>query len=261
MKNPEDRTAWFFVDESGDPAFLGRHGRNLVGQPGCSPVLLLGFVELHDPRPARLALAELRKKLISDPYLKPIPSLAKTAVAFHAKDDCPEVRKAVFELLADLEFEAQFVVARKDVDTFRSKFKCSQNKFYDHLVTLLFKNVLHRAARNAIYFAQRGEKSRQVPLETAIIRGADRFRRRWNSDVVTEVTVQCQRPSGEPCLQIIDYMIWAVQRAFVRREMRYFDYVRSKIALVVDLYDIEHYPQNWYDRKRNPFDVQKISPL
>jgi hypothetical protein len=55
-------------------------------------------------------------------------------------------------------------------------------------------------------------------------------------------------------------MNWAVYRAFVRREMRYFDFIADKVSLLVDLYDGAHYPHNWYNR-RNPFHVDKISPL
>jgi hypothetical protein len=69
-----------------------------------------------------------------------------------------------------------------------------------------------------------------------------------------------QTPVGEPCLQIIDYLNWAVYRAFTRGEMRYFEMIRSKVSLVVDLYDQKKYPENWYTHK-NPFDATKISPL
>ncbi len=145
--------------------------------------------------------------------------------------------------------------------TFRRAFKCKESHFYDHLVSHLFKNVLHRAARNRILFSKRGDKDRRLPLEHAIRRGVSEFEKRWDTKVQTDVRVQCQTPSGEPCLQIADYMSWAVQRAFVRGEMRYFDFVRRHVALVVDLYDQDRYPRNYYDRERNPFHANKISPL
>jgi hypothetical protein len=65
---------------------------------------------------------------------------------------------------------------------------------------------------------------------------------------------------GEPCLQVIDYMNWAVYRAFVKREMRYYRFVEEKVSLLVDLYDVAHYPNNWYHH-RNPFEIEKTSPL
>ena len=44
---------------------------------------------------------------MSDPYFNGVPSMQakarKTALAFHAKDDLPEVRRDVFTLLRDTE--------------------------------------------------------------------------------------------------------------------------------------------------------------
>jgi hypothetical protein len=78
--------------------------------------------------------------------------------------------------------------------------------------------------------------------------------------VTTQFVVSAQTPVGEPCLQVIDYMNWAVYRAFVKREVRYYRFVQDKVSLLVDLYDNRKYPKNWYNRQ-NPFDIKKISPL
>ena len=56
-------------------------------------------------------------------------------------------------------------------------------------------------------------------------------------------------------------MNWAVQRVFVKQEMRYFDLVREKVSLVWDVYDSARYPHNYYNNKSNPLDAKKISPL
>lgn len=49
MKEPQPGSNWFFVDESGDPTFYDRKDNLIVGQAGCSPLLLLGFVETQAP--------------------------------------------------------------------------------------------------------------------------------------------------------------------------------------------------------------------
>jgi len=41
---------------------------------------------------------------------------------------------------------------------------------------------------------------------------------------------------------------------------RYLKFVKSKISLVVDIYDFSNYPANYYNRK-NRLDLKKISPL
>ena len=94
----------------------------------------------------------------------------------------------------------------------------------------------------------------------AIRTGVNRFEERWKTKVDTSILLEPQTPVGEPCLQIIDYLNWAVYRAFVRQEMRYYQFIESKVSLLIDLYDTENYPNNWYNQK-NPFDINKTSPL
>lgn len=260
MRTPQSGNSWFFVDESGDPTFYDRHGNLIVGHPGCSPILVLGFVETQNPQAIRRAVLALQQEVVNDSYFQGVPSIAKTAVAFHAKDDTPEVRYRFFKLLASLDFRAQFIVARKIERVFRNSFQAKETLFYDHIVSHLFQNVLHRYQYNHIYFAKRGSRDRQIPLSNAIKQGIHRFEQKWQTSVVTTHTVQAQTPEGEPCLSVVDYMNWAVYRAFTRGEMRYYSAVADKVSLLVDLYDRDNYPNNWYNR-RHPFNVKKITPL
>ena len=68
----------------------------------------------------------------------------------------------------------------------------------------------------------------------------------------------------------MDYVLWAVQRAFEKGEMRYFEYMREKIELVWDVYDFRKLKairkskekgSVVYDRRNNPFHIEKVSPL
>jgi len=260
MKTPQSGENWFFMDESGDPTFYDRRGNLIIGQQGCSPILILGFVETQHPESIRELLVQLQREIISDPYFEGVPSLTKTAVAFHAKDDLPEIRYRVFKLLADLDFRAQLVVARKIERVFRNNFHANEHEFYDHLVSRLFKSALHRFQHNHIYFAKRGSRTRQKPLMDAIQRGVKQFEHQWHTKVATDIKVQVQTPKGEPCLSVVDYVNWAIYRAFTRGEVRYFRQIETKISLLVDLYDVNNYPHNWYSHK-NPFDIKKITPL
>lgn len=260
MKKPKIATNWFFVDESGDPTFYDRKGNLIVGHEGCSPILILGFIETQHPEALRQALLALHDEIVNDPYFQEAPSIDKTRTAFHAKDDLPEIRYRVYKLLAELDFKAQFVVARKIEKVFRNNFHAREVEFYDHLVSQLFKNALHRFQHNHVFFAKRGSRPRQQPLAQAIRQGIQQFEEQWKTNVATDVNVVAQTPVGEPCLSIIDYMNWAVYRAFTRGEMRFYRQVETKVSLLVDLYDTENYPRNWYSR-RNPFETKKITPL
>jgi len=260
MKEPIEKTKYYFVDESGDPIFYDGYGNLIVGEKGCSPILILGFIETTDPHAMRIALMDLHEQIAADDYLKDIPSIIKTNFAFHAKDDVPEVRQLVFKLIQTLDFKAQFVVARKIERVFRNSFHAKEGVFYDYLVSRLFQNVLHRYKKNHIYFSQRGTRLRQAQFEQAILRGVYQFEEKWNKKVQTEIKIAPQTIVGEPCLQVIDYMEWAVYRAFVRQEMRFYRFVQEKVSLLVDLYDNEKYPGNWYNSD-NQFDIKKASPL
>ena len=99
MKKPIDSKHWYFVDETGDPVFYDKHGNLIVGKEGCSPILGLGFIETDNPNLLRKALANLHNQIAKDKYLQSIPSIQKTNRAFHAKDDAPEIRYLVYQLL------------------------------------------------------------------------------------------------------------------------------------------------------------------
>lgn len=260
MKKAEEKTTYFFVDESGDPTFYDRKGNLIVGKEGCSKILILGFIKTGVPEKLRQEIEGLRKRLLADPYLSGIPSIKKTAVAFHAKDGCPEVRQGVFKLLARLDFKTEIYVARKIEKTFKLKYHSKEELFYDDLISKLFENHLHQGEKIFIYFAKRGLKSRQKPLEQAIFKAKYKFQQKYKRKIVSDIFIQAQSPEGEPCLQIIDYINWAIFRAYTRGEMRFYKTVEQKVSLIVDIFDLKKYPKNYYT-KRNPFSPEKISPL
>jgi hypothetical protein len=203
VKKTKAGDQWFFVDESGDPTFYDQKGNLIVGTPGCSPILILGLIQVNDPAPMRQEIQTLQQKLIDDPYFQGFPSLQRTAVAFHAKDDLPEIRYAFFKLISKLEFRAQFIVARKIERVFRSSFQSSETAFYDHLVSKLFEGKLHTHQNNMIYYAKRGSRSRQVPLLSAIQKSVRVFEEKWKITVSSQITIQAQSPKGEPCLSVM----------------------------------------------------------
>ncbi|MCI0692182.1 DUF3800 domain-containing protein [candidate division KSB1 bacterium] len=260
MESQQQDDHYFFVDESGDPTFYDAKGHLIVGEKGCSPILILGFISTAQPQILRRELSRLQQELATDKYLAAVPSLKKSLRAFHAKDDCPEIRQAVFKLIVNLPFESQFIVARKIEKVFTTSFNRNENKFYDNLASRLFENVLYEHKFNHIYFDQRGSRKRQKLLEAAIHSGLERFEERWDTKIISNIFVQSQIPSAEPCLQITDYMNWALQRVFTIGEMRYFDFVKEKVKLVWDVYDLAKYPNNYY-HSGNPLDTKKISPL
>lgn len=260
MKNTAKHTNYFFVDESGDPTFYDRRGNLIVGREGVSPLLILGFIKTLNPKPIRFGLISLREQIANDTYLQDIPSIRKSCKAFHAKDDSPEVREKVFKAIVSFDFTAELFVARKIQNIFNTSHHKSENEFYFDLMSRLFENKLHLAETNDIYFAVRGNSIRQIPLEQALQRAINKFELKCGKKITSNINIHPQRPSGEPCLQVIDYVNWAVQRAIIKKEARYYKFIETKIKYLVDLYDIAKYPKNYYN-SRNRFDIEKISPL
>ena len=126
----------------------------------------------------RESLAELQNQLAQDMYLKDIPSIRKTQMGFHAKDDCPEVRMMVYKALASLDFAAQVIVARKIERKFRSFYRGNRDSFYQDLVGKLFQNETHKAQTNNIVFSKRGNRIQQHTMRASIEAGAARFRQK-----------------------------------------------------------------------------------
>lgn len=255
-----DTTTYYFVDESGDSTFFDKKGKFIVGRPGCSPILILGFVSTTAPAALRSAIAALRQEIAADEYLQQIPSIAKSVRHFHAKDDCPEVREKVFKLLKSMAFKAEFVVARKRLDVFTKRHGRNENLFYNEIVARLFERKLHKA-HNVIYFSKRGSQSRQHHFQSAIQTALLNFEKKYQRTIETETKVYVQVPTDEACLQVVDYMNWIIYRAFTKGEMRYFTFLQEKVSFVMDIYDFENYPNSFYDKRKNMFHISKISPL
>lgn len=250
---------YFFVDESGDCTFFNKNGECIVGKEGCSPILIIGFIKTENPHEIRSSLSNLRKEIMNDQYLNSIPSLSKTNINFHAKDDCPEVREKVFKMIKTLDFKAQFIVARKKLDIFTKRHSKKEDIFYSEIVSRLFERVLHQS-NNIIYFSKRDNQIKQEHFIKSIKEAILAFELKNNKKIETETEIFVQTPPVEPCLQIIDYMNWALYRAYTKNENRYLDFTKEKVSFICDIYDFEKYPNNFYS-KNNVFDIKKASPL
>lgn len=264
VRAPEEKSRWYFVDEAGDPTFYSKGKKLILGTEGCSRTFSVGFLKTHDPEQIRSKIADVRLEVLGDRYLRDIPSIQKSLRAFHAKDDCPEVRKLVFSALDKMDFTLQVIVGRKIEWLFRTRHNGSQDAFYDDLVTNLFKGQMHLAKTNTIVFARRGSKPRQHALRAAVEKGIQGFKDKHPDSEATDVVIETGRPAQETTLQAVDYGMWAVQRAFERGEMRYFEFLRPKIEMVWDIFDFSKIKERGsvvYDRKRNPFDIKTVSPL
>jgi hypothetical protein len=261
---PEQQEKFCFVDEAGDPVLFSGSGQVLIGTNGCSRFFALGVLDVADP--ARLAseLTDLRNKLIADPFFATVPSMSaadkKTALAFHAKDDLPEVRREVFQLLLrhDIKFSAivrdkaailSYVRGRNQNS---STYRYNPNELYDYMVRRLFKERLHKHSKCHIFFARRGNSDRTAALTKALHAARTRFTQSTGIASASEIFVIPASPLQQAPLQATDYFLWALQRAFERGEDRYLQYVWGKCSLIVDADDTRHAKYGEFYTQKKP---------
>lgn len=231
----------FFVDEAGDPTLFDTRGRVLVGSEGCSSYFIVGKLDVDDPVGLQAMLDGLRKELLADPYFKRIPSMQpserKTALAFHAKDDIAEVRREVFQVLmgANLRF---YAVARSKTDLLAyvkqkneldANYRYKGDELYDALIEELFRRFHPLADELSICFAKRDNKARTHAFRTAIERAERRFESEYGVKRSAAVTIIPSTPAESAGLQAVDYLLWALQRFYERKEDRYVELKRWRV--------------------------------
>ena len=257
-----------FIDEVGDTTFYGKGKEMILGQEGVSLVFGMGIVKFNRPlAEVRAEIVALHQQVERDPLLNTIPSVAKRIAKggffFHACKDSDDVRTVFLHYLHSLKCEVEIVIARKVPSLFINKHHGKDDEFYADVLSHLIKNRLKQPRRLVLNIAERGSSTRGKVLEDAQIKAIGRAGKRWGTDdLKCEVAFNVQTPLREPLLTVPDYFGWAVQRVFEKGQTRFYDYLREKIRLVVDLYDSEKYAgnRNYYDQ-RNPLTAQnKIDP-
>lgn len=260
---------YYFVDEAGDPVLFNRRKRIVVGTAGCSLHFILGKLSIPNHEALGTELEVLRAQLMSDPYFKAVPSMqpeaAKTAAAFHAKDDLPEVRREVFRVLArhPMSFFAevrrkQAVVAFVRQQNERNpSYRYSENELYDSLVSRLFKNRLHQGDAYVIHFAKRGSKDRTAALMAALEKARRNFQRTWGVATKAAIEVVATVPKLCAGLQAVDYFLWALQRHYERGESRFLELIWPSVSLIHDIDDTRRARYGVYYTRENRMVVEE----
>jgi hypothetical protein len=273
-----------FLDEAGDTAFYGKGKKGIIGNNGVSGCFIIGMVKFKQPLPeVRKAVAELQNIVASDPFFDVISVKKKkesTGYYFHATDDLPEVRKLFFDFIKTTDCSFEAVVGRKSVERYETKHKGKEQYFYADLLSHLLKNKLNKEERLVLHVAERGKSTKNQNLDLALEKAKERLAKSinhknfmnkddwWNLDYISrkdvdaDVVFNVTQPLQEPLLNVADYFCWALQNVFEKGEVRFYNFLKEKISLVVDLYDVEKYEssKNYYGPK-NPLTAEnKISP-
>lgn len=273
-----------FLDEAGDTTFYAKGKKSIIGTNGVSHCFIIGMVKFKQPLSViRNDISLMQQKIANDPFYD-VASVRKkkatTGYYFHATDDIPEVRKIFLDYIKTLDCSFEAVVAEKSLERYETKHKGKEQFFYADLLSHLLKNKLHKQEKMVLHIAERGKSTKNHNLELALEKAKERLVNSENlkrfmgtddfsavpmlsrKDVISNVVFNVTQPLQEPLLNVADYFCWAVQNVFEKGEVRFYNYLRDKISLVVDLYDEKKY-DNWknYYGPKNPLTAEnKKSP-
>jgi len=272
MENVAPTIATYYVDEAGDGVLFGRKGRIRINEPDARKFFMLGMVRCADDQNAAQQFNALRQSLVLNPLYSGIPSMApdagKTARFFHAKDDHNEIRAKVFELLTQLDF--RFFAVIKDMrnvleyvqrrNLMDADYKYHPNELYDLTTRMLFKHRLHKESVYRITFARRGKSDRTNALKQELVRSRERFLEEHSKDLSAAKMELCPSyPWQSTCLQIADYMLWALQRCYEKGEDRFLRALWPKISLIHDVDDPNGKRYGTFFTRKSPLpDTQAI---
>ena len=237
-----------FVDEAGDPTLFHSSGKAIVDTVGCSRFFIIGKLEVDDPHALAQSLTSLRTELLTEPYFAGVesfrPERKKTALLFHGKDDLPEVRYRVFNLLvaagSALRFHAvvcdKQALLKSEIErrTQDLRYRYQPDAIYDGLMRSLFSKFHRLADRYEVCVAKRGAKDRNHAIRAAIEHAERDFEATFGfsrgGGEAWDITIS--NPKETVCLQAVDYFLWAVQRFYeVRRHPATGEEIREGLEL------------------------------
>ena len=140
-----------------------------------------------------------------------------------------------------------------------------ESEFYADLLSHLLKNKMELGGKLVLNIAERGKSTKNHNLELALQKAESRYlknKKNLNKQISTKIVFNVQNHTTEPLLNIADYFCWTIQRVFEKGETRYYNYLKEKISLVVDLYDSNNYEnfKNYYTKDNILKADNKISP-
>lgn len=171
------------------------------------------------------------------------PENRGTALAFHAKDDLPEVRREVYGILqkANVHFyavvrdKAHLATYVQQQNARDSSYRYRVNDQYDPLVKELFDKLHRMSAAVRICFPERANKSPNAAFRTALEQAAFSFAQSFGFAHPARNEVISITPPHCPGLQAVDYYLWGLQRFYERSEEHYLDLIWPQVGEVHDL--------------------------
>lgn len=238
-ENHSINRTYLFIDKSGDPAFYASGNRCIVGTEGFKPLLLIGIVKLEDKKGIRNAILQFMEELKNDPLYNTLPCINDNKGWYlHASYDNKEVQVKFADFLRKLNgFQFYCIIGRKRLDVFHEKHNGNETEFYFDLVTHLIKNKLD--CENTFYqiLLSARNKNSQNKLKAAIENAINSDNSTREMPLKIHYNCEIVLSKDTPELSIVDYLLWALQRYLITGEKRFFNALKTKYNLIIDLYN------------------------
>lgn len=210
---------YLFADESGDLEFARK--------PNVSKFYIIGAISL-DPTKCGQELFDLRRQLIWDK--QPVREF------FHASEDKQVIRDAVFRFLQTIDMSIYATVMEKSKA--QPQVRASKERFYQYgwyyLLKYVAPKIVGKDDELLVTAATVGTKKAQASFTSAVndvlAQTTPLPRNRW-------ATYFC-KSATDPCLQVADYCIWAIQRRFESggTDDRAYRLIRNRIEYEYELW-------------------------
>lgn len=251
---------YIFIDESGSPQFYAKRRRPLWINTDFVPVMFLGMVTTDDRVTLRQAILDFQNRILSDPLLNSIYSVAKPDWYLHGSADHSDINLKMVEFIRELEgFEFHAVIGRKLPEVFTSKHNGSATDFYfDLLSKLLELDVMETDCKYHLYLSQRQSNTEQR-FSYAFERAVEA-----RSKKIGKISYSCTivRSQDFPEMSLVDYLLWALQRYIIKgggEEKRYFTALKKHYTSILDVYENEGKGRLY--GADDTFDLDKASPF
>lgn len=172
------------------------------------------------------SLLELRRRLAWEK--KPLGEF------FHASEDRQEIRDAVFGEITKHDFKVQATIMEKCKAM--PHVKASRPKFFKYGWYFHFKYgmppVISATDETLVTAASLGTKKEKLSFTNAIddVMRQTRLAKDWRLDFLPART--------DPCLQVVDYCAWAIQKKWETKgkETRSYDLIKDRITYEFELW-------------------------
>ncbi|WP_411816797.1 DUF3800 domain-containing protein [Hyphococcus sp. DH-69] len=152
---------------------------------------------------------------------------------FHATEDKQIVRSEVYDLISRYEFKIDATILEKSKA--QPQTRVNEARFYQYAWYYHLKNqgaeIFDGKTEALITAAAIGTKKGQAVYTSAVndVLQQTIHRQHWATTF--------PKSAAEPCLQVVDYCAWAIQRKWERGDVRSYNLIADKIRREYDLFE------------------------